>query len=170
MRWLRFTLAACLASGCMSSMAMSRVGHAIVTESDGVPCFSIPLNQETRHGLPLRGITVSERPTGDWRKLPDVLWHLEPHHPTALPMAALHPPACIRYGEALAGTAQGSPSPLDLYRIYHVSVRAKEDGSSMIAYGALFCVRPEGQHKRAIQMISPDEREGDRRFRVCDKP
>jgi hypothetical protein len=163
-RW-RFLLVAMLCAGCTSSMATSRVGTAVVTESNGLPCFSIPANGETRQGLPLRGIAVTEIQTGDWNKLPAELWHFTAADPSS--RSQLHPTKCIRYGEAPAASVQRALKPLEPFRVYYVNVNARTDDSGMIGYVAKFCVKPDGAGKNIVQVISPDERGGEKRFEVC---
>ncbi|MEJ7805932.1 MAG: hypothetical protein WKG03_08445 [Telluria sp.] len=162
--WRVLVLAA-LCAGCTSSMATSRLGTAVVTASNGVPCFSIPADGETGHGLPLRGIVVSDLPTGDWKKLPAELWHFTAASPASRPR--LHPTACVRYGEAPAGSVQRTFKPLEPYRVYHVMVNARNDDSGMIGYVAKFCVKPDGPNKSIVHAISADERGGDKRYAVC---
>lgn len=166
-RWRLLAIAG-LCVGCTSSMATSRLGTAVVTESNGVPCFSIPANEETRQGLPLRGIVVSESQTGDWNKLPPELWHFMAADPASRPQ--LLPTTCIRYGEAPAASVQRTFKPLEPYRVYHVMVNARSDDSGMIGYVAKFCIKPDAARKITVQAISPDERGGDKRYEVCARP
>lgn len=49
-----------------SSSATSRIGWAVISESQGRPCFSIPSDFETKRGLSLHGLSVTELPTGNW--------------------------------------------------------------------------------------------------------
>ena len=166
-RW-RLMLVAALCVGCTSSMATSRLGTAVVTESQGLPCFSIPENAETHQGLPLRGIAVTELPTGDWKKLPAELWHFVGADPSS--HRVLMPKDCIRYGAAPDASIQRSFKPLEPFRVYHVNVNARTDDSGMIGYVAKFCVKPDSSGKMSVQTISPDERGGDKRYDVCAKP
>ncbi|WP_426101662.1 hypothetical protein [Massilia sp. TSP1-1-2] len=166
-RW-RFLAVAALSAGCTSSMATSRMGSAVVTESNGVPCFSIPVNDETRQGLPLRGIAVTEIQTGDWNTLPAELWHFTAADPAS--RLQLRPTACVRYGEAPTASIQRTFKPLMPYRVYYVMVNARTDDSSMIAYVAKFCVKPAAAGKNIVQTISPDERGGDQRYELCARP
>ena len=164
----RLLAVAALCVGCTSSMATSRLGTAVVTESNGVPCFSVPANDETRQGLPLRGIVVSEMQTGDWNKLPAELWHFSAADSASRP--ELRPTECVRYGEAPAASVQRTFKPLEPYRVYHVMVNARPDDSGMIGYVAKFCIKPDGAKKIIVQAISPDERGGDKRYQVCARP
>ena len=159
---------AALCAACTSSMATSRLGTAVVTASHGVPCFSIPAEDETRHGLPLRGIVVSDLPTGDWKQLPAEMWHFTADSPVSRPR--LHPTACVRYGEPPAGSVQRTFKPLEPYRVYHVMVNARKDASGMIGYVAKFCVKPDGPNNAMVQAISADERGGDKCYAVCARP
>ena len=164
----RCLIIAALCVGCTPSLATSRLGVAVVTESDGVPCFSIPDSAETRQGLPLTGIVVSELPTGDWRKLPAELWHFTAAAPAS--RLQLRSGACVRYGEAPAATVQRTLKPLEPFHVYSVMVNARPDDAGMIGYVAKFCVTPGGAGKNLVHAISTDERKGDKRYEVCVRP
>lgn len=86
------------------------------------------------------------------------------------PRTRLHPDQCIRYGENVDAHTQSIVKPLELYRIYYVSIIAKEEGSNLISYVANFCITPDPRGRRQIQMIRPDNRLGKARFDVCNKP
>lgn len=161
-------LVAVLTFGCTSSMATSRIGAAVVSESKGLPCFSIPASAETSEGVPLRALVVSEIQTGDWRTLPDVLWSFRTAIAPARPL--LRPKDCIRYGEAPGGSTQSPVTRLKPFHVYYVNVIAKSEDSSMIGYVAKFCLKPDSTGKVVIQLISPDERGGSKRYDVCLPP
>lgn len=72
---------------------MSRMGTAVITDSEGIPCFSIPDDVETSRGLPLQGISVSELPDGR-SELPHNVWRLKATNYDSLP--TLHPKKCIQ--------------------------------------------------------------------------
>jgi hypothetical protein len=161
----RYILAATMSVGCTSAIAMSRVGTAEVSTVDGLPCFSIPQNAETKNGLPLRGIVVSEIQTRDRSTVPTELWHFVAADPST--RIWLHPQTCIRYGEAPIHSVQRSFKPLEPYKVYYVNLNARKDDSGMIGYVAKFCVKAGSDGKIMVQAISPDERGGDKRYGVC---
>lgn len=134
--------------------ATSRMEAAAISESKGAPCFSIPKNSETKNGIPLHSILVSEIKGADWRTLPEELWSFSVVPPTD--SILLRPENCIRYGETPDSAKQGKLRPLEFFHVYSVGVAARPVDSNIIAYGARFCIKPVGNGRIAIQILSPN--------------
>lgn len=163
----RGLIAATVAFACSSCGAMSRMGTAEVTEADGQPCFALPLESQTRGGLPLSVMYVSEiRSPDNGVSLPAELWHVASAN-LAAPVQ-LRPQVCIRYGQAPAGTLQRSHKPLELFHPYHVAIRAP--GARTLAYTADFCLKPDATGKVRVVVVPLDGRSEDQRFSICTKP
>lgn len=152
---------------CMPSFSLSRMGTATISDSDGVPCFSIPENFETRDGLPLHGLYISELPNGEHDKLPPSVWSFSTNNEDAPPK--IFPRQCIRYGESPTGTTQRTLIPLELLKVYSIFIKAKHEGSSMIGYTGEFCIKPAGSGRTVVQAISEDRNLGDSRLSGCVK-
>jgi len=167
-RYHYFLLAA-LTMVSSSCAATSRLGIAEISESNGLPCFSVPLDAETKNGLPLHALVVKEIKSADrGQTLQGELWHFAAADPTS--PTQLRPEKCIRYGEAPAGTVQRTLKPLQSFHPYAVAVAARPENSNVIAYSAEFCIKSDSAGKIAIQVISPDKRSGDKRYDVCARP
>jgi hypothetical protein len=152
----------------LPSSATSRLGTAEVRQDQDYPCFAIPMNRETRDGVPFYGIFVKEARMGGPEGLVQDMWTSEDlDFP---PRSRLSPNQCIRYGEKIEVHTQSTTKPLDLYKIYYVSIIAKEEGSNMISYVANFCITSDQRGRRHVQMIAPDNSLGKTRFDVCTKP
>lgn len=152
---------------CQPLLALSRMGTAIISDSEGIPCFSIPENFETSKGLPLYGIFISELPDGVSSKLPPYVWSLKATNYDSLPI--LYPKKCVQYGETPGGTALHILKQLELLKVYSVFIQAKQDGSSMMGYSGQFCLKPAGSGRTTVKVISEDRRLGDARFAGCFK-
>jgi hypothetical protein len=150
-----------------SSFATSRLGIAEIRQVEGYPCFTIPMNGETRSGVPLYGIFVKEDRMGGPEELAKDVWTSEDL--SFPPKTRLHPERCIRYGENINTHTQSNIKPLELYKIYYVSIIAKEEESNVISYVANFCITSDQLGRRKIQMIPRDNRLGEARFNVCNK-
>lgn len=150
---------------CTACAATSRMETAVISESQGLPCFSIPKNAETKDGIPLYGILVSEIKSADWKTLPDALWEFSMSPPGS--SLILRPENCIRYGDTPASAEQGKLKPLEPFHVYAVGVAARPEGSNVVAYGARFCIKPMASGKIAIQMLAPNSKADDSR---CAKP
>lgn len=152
---------------CTPAFALSRMGTATITDLDGTPCFSIPENIETRKGLPLWGLYISELPNGDRDNLPPTVWSFSADDYDAPPI--LFPSQCILYGDSPAGTTQRSLNQLQPLKVYSIFLKAKHEGSSMIGYSGEFCIKPAGPGRAFVQVISEDRSLGDARFSGCHK-
>lgn len=165
-RWL---IAAAIALNSPLCAATSRMGTAEVTTVGGLPCFSIPYSRDTRHGLPLQVLYVSEVRSPDaGLSLPAELWHIAASDTASPP--SLHPQTCIRYGQAPATTVQRTVKPLQMFHPYHVAIRAPHENAGMMAYVAQFClIQYAGGHVR-VQVIAQNGAGDDERFSVCRRP
>jgi hypothetical protein len=144
------------------------MGVAVVKDQDGQPCFSIPLEVETKNVLPLDGIVVMEARLIDNDAPPSERWHFMAIDPAN--RTPLRPDACIIYGKAPPNTKQRTLRPLEQFTIYRVSILARTAISNTVAYSAKFCVTPDNFGNPVIHAISGDERKGNKRFVVCQRP
>jgi hypothetical protein len=151
-----------------TSKAASRMGAAIVNDQEGYPCFSIPLEVETKNGIPLDGIVVAEARLIDNDAPPSERWHFMAIDPAN--RILLRPDACILYGKAPPNTKQRTLKPLEHFTIYRVSVLARTAISNTVAYSAKFCVTPDKFGNPVIHAIPDDERKGNKRFVACQRP
>jgi hypothetical protein len=168
-RGQRCITAVALAFMCASCVAMQRMETAVITEADGLPCFSIPQKWETRNGIPLYAITVHEPKSADWKSMPVQYWGMgiEPPGNSVL----LRPQGCIRYGEKPASaTSEMDPAkPLEPYHVYAVTLNARPEGSSVAYYKAEFCLKPSAGGKMIVQQVSIKQSDLNR-YAVCAKP
>lgn len=165
---LSVLVAATAAIGCTSCAAMSRLGQAEVSISKGLPCFSIPLDAETKHGLPLHSLSVSEKDRPDWRTQAAELWQFTISDPA--PAVTLRPQDCIRYGDAPANAQQRVRKPLEQYHVYYVHVAAEVPAGDMFGYAAWFCIKPDATGNMSVQVVPRDKDSGRRRYEVCTRP
>lgn len=172
-RSLHFRVGRCIAVIMMflthtSSIALSRVGTVGITDLNGIPCFSIPNNSETRNGLPLYGLFINELPSGeDHDSLPHSIWSFRATDYNALPK--IFPKHCIPFGESPNGTTQRTLESLQLLKVYSVYLQAKREGSSRDGYSGEFCIKPAGSGKTFVQVIDVEYSLGDARFGDCKK-
>lgn len=146
---------------------MSRMGTASITDVEGVPCFSIPENSETKNGLPFHEMSISELPNGIDSDLLSNAWNIRATNFNSLPN--LLPRNCIQYGEVPDGTTQRIFKPLELLKVYSFFLQARHDGSSMMGYSGEFCLKPAGPERTFVQIIPEDQSLGDARFAGCVK-
>lgn len=164
-RLLPIVLALALASLSTTCAAISSMGKAEVTELDELPCFAVQSTAETRKGIPLYSVHVSERQSANWQTLPDEVWSFKVEPPGS--WIETTPQECYRYGEAPV-SSNGTPAkPLRLYRVYAVDISARAHGSGTVSYGAEFCIKPSGTGKITVQPVPWDETTGQWRYDVC---
>jgi hypothetical protein len=149
-------------------MATSRMAVGVVSDQEGNPCFSIPLEAETKNGLPLDGIVVAEARFINNDEPPSERWHFMAIDPINRPL--VRPDACILYGRAPPNTKQRALKPLDYFRIYRVSILARTPISNTVAYSAKFCVTPDNFGNPVVHAIPDDDQKGNKRFAVCQRP
>lgn len=151
-----------------SSIAISRLGTAVVRESNGLPCFSIQSDGETKDGLPLRQLIVKEARIDGVPEVPKDLWSFRAVDSS--PKNLMRPTECIRYGEPPPEVVEGARKDLSLYRVYSVAVVARHENSSMIAYHTKFCMKLDKNKNIFVQNIPNDESLGNARYQVCAPP
>lgn len=150
-----------------SSFATTRIGTVKIIDLDGIPCFSIPNSSETRNGLPLHGLFISELPNKNDDGLPRSIWSFRATDYSSLPK--IFPKHCIPFGELPDGTTQRALEPLQLLKVYSVYLQAKYEGSSMDGYSGEFCIKPAGSGRTFVQVIQENYSLGDARFAGCVK-
>ncbi|MEJ7807479.1 MAG: hypothetical protein WKG03_16335 [Telluria sp.] len=155
-------LSLALSTGCSGNSRPD----AIVTAVDGGPCFAVPANRQTRDGIPLYGLLVSER---EARKsmLPSDLWIV-----SVKPAGAAiktRPESCIRYGITPAGAEGAAAFPLQPYHIYTVDLNARPEDSDIHSYSAEFCIKPAADGKVIVQVVPWDDNAKRWKYDVCNK-
>ena len=154
---------------CAGCAATQRIGTAVVTDSAGVPCFSVPKKWETGRGVPLFGISVHEAKSVDWKSLPIEYWGVgfEPPGTSIL----LSPQSCIRYGDMPknAVSEMGLAKPLEPYHVYSVTLNARPEGSSVAFYKSEFCITPDDGGKMVVRQVSVLQSDVNRHA-ICAKP
>ena len=134
------------------------MGSAEVKIIDGRLCFSLPANKETRDGIRLFTVFVSEDNALKAGTLFPEIWHL-----TVLPhgkFIMISPKDCIPYGLELPGTVQLNSAKLTQLHIYSVFLQARPEESNLIGYGARFCIIPANDGKFSIKASSRDDPRG----------
>ncbi|WP_426212625.1 hypothetical protein [Massilia sp. TWP1-3-3] len=139
---------------------------AIVTEVAGLPCFAIPENRETRGGIPLYGLLVSERPSSESTLPPSELWSVSVEPAGASIVARPH--SCIRYGETPLGAVAGTPLTLQPHHVYGIDLNARPENSNVHSYSAQFCIRLVGG-KSVVQVIPWNDKSNQWQYNVCNK-
>jgi hypothetical protein len=152
----------------MDSFASSRMGTAVIRDLDGIPCFALPKNSETRSGIPLFTLLVTKRNAPDATTVPHNAWvfRVEPMGNSIL----LRPENCIRYGAVPEFAEQEMLEPLQAFRVYSVAIQAIPAGSNLRGYKAEFCVKPSNGGKLRVQVVQWDKAANEWRYDVCDKP
>ena len=112
--------------------ACSSMGTAVVTEIDGLPCFSIPKSWTTRNGLPMHGLTVVQRNAPGAAPYSKYVWtfSVEPAGASII----TRPGKCMRYGATPRFANQGESQPLEPFQVYSVFINARPDDSGMRGY------------------------------------
>lgn len=96
----------------LPSSATSRVGNAEVRQDQNYLCFAIPMNRETRNGVPVYGIFVKEDRMAGPEELVKDMWTSEDRN--FPPRSRLRPDQCIRYGKKLKAHTQSTTKTLGL--------------------------------------------------------
>ena len=159
---LRNIVALAMTLMCTGCVAMSRMESAVVTDREGLPCFSVPHTSETATGIPLYGISVDEPKAVAGKTMPDTYWTMGMSPPGN--SILLQPHDCIRYGDKPANsfTPMGPAKPLEPFHVYFVTLNARPAGSNIGHYGAKFCLKPAANGKMKVQQIFINESEPDR--------
>lgn len=148
--------------------ACSSMGTAVVTEIDGLPCFSIPKSWTTRNGLPMHGLAVVQRNAPGAAPYSRYVWtfSVEPAGASII----TRPGKCMRYGATPRLATQGESQPLEPFQVYSVFINARPDDSGMRGYIAEFCIKPAEGGKPRVLVVSFDEKTSSRRYDLCDGP
>ena len=150
-----------------SSFASTRIGTVKIIDLDGIPCFSIPSSSETKNGIPLHGLFISELPNKNDDGVQRSIWSFRATDYSLRPK--IFPKHCIPFGKLPDGTTQRAFEPLQLLKVYSIYLQAKHEGSSMDGYSGEFCIKPAGSGRTVVQVIREDYSLGDARFAGCVK-
>jgi hypothetical protein len=156
-----------LAFFCTACVASARLETAVVTEVDGLPCFSVPNTSETRIGIPLYTLEVSRRPAPD-EKVAERVWYFSAE--SAAGSMQAFPGKCFRHGVTPKAAEQDELKPLLPYHIYVVDIQAKQEGSNLKGYQAEFCMRPNATGRMRVQEISWNDKNRSWNYEVCARP
>ena len=163
-RYVVASLSIIFSSGCSGNSRPD----AIVTEVGGLPCFAVPENRQTRGGIPLYGLLVSERKSSESPSPPSELWSVSVEPAGA--SIVTRPQSCIRYGETPAGAEAGAALTLQPYHVYSVDLDARPEDSNVHSYTAEFCIKPAGVGKNVVQVIPWNESSKQWQYDVCNSP
>lgn len=141
------------------------MGTAIVTESDGIPCFSIQLDDETKNGLPLHGIAVTENVSSIAGQYPAEFWRFETDERS--PKTLIHPSKCVRYGEIPGDATERVHKELATFQVYSVNIVARRENANMVAYRANFCIKPVKPGQMEIVIIPSNYRGSNGSHELC---
>lgn len=154
-----------------TSFAVSSFPPAQIKQVDDSPCFTVVDDSETRKGVRLYSIAVTERESKDWRTRPDVLWAFRMEPPGA--SIEFRPDMCIRYGEIPQSAKETQKAlPLQYNHVYSVTIGARPEGgaSSVLGYGSEFCIKPADNEKTLVLEIPWDKKTRRWRYDVCGAP
>lgn len=160
-----FVIGAALALASPPCTATSRVGSAVITQIDGIPCFGIPNNAETRNGAPFSAVIVTKNNAPGATTRPEEVWfsYMKPRGKTII----LKPGTCIRYGAMPAPSQQERLIPLQPYTVYSVTLDAVPEGTNLRGYDAEFCLIPDAAKKFRVQVVPWDEKASKWRYELC---
>ena len=165
MRNFLYLVGSVLALASTPCTATSRVGRAVITPIDGMPCFGIPNNAETRNGAPFSVVIVTKKNAEGAATRPETVWfsYLEPRGRTMV----LKPGTCIRYGALPAPSHNEVLIALQPHTVYSVSLDAIPEDTNLLGYKAQFCLIPDAAQKHRVQVISWDEQASRWRYELC---
>ena len=151
---------------CSSCVASARLESAVVTELNGLPCFSVPKTSETRNGIPLSVLAVSRRPEAH-ENLPEIVWSfsVEPAAKTIL----TRPEICFRYGVTPDGAERTESKALKPHHIYVVDIQAKHAGTILKGFQAEFCIRVDNKGKSHVQEVPWNDKSSSWNYEICTK-
>ena len=153
---------------CTSCFASTRRGEATIVEVDGLPCFSVPATHETRRGVPLDTLMVTERHNPKESGRPKIVWSFNVYPPGSTIL--LLPENCIKYGILPPQTEQSEFEYLQPYRIYTVALHAVPARSNLRGYSAEFCIKLATNGKHTLQIVPWDETSSKWQYEVCARP
>jgi hypothetical protein len=165
MRLAQHIFVAMLTISSVSCVPGTRMERAVITEVDGLPCFSVPNNKETRKGVPLFTLVVSKRNAPGADALPEAVWifRVEPMGKSIV----WKPENCIRYGVTPAGAEQELLIALQPHSIYALALQAVPEDSNLRGYVGDFCMIPGANGRLRLQVIPWDEQANQSRNDVC---
>lgn len=163
-RAIATTFLALASASCSSSTSRP---EAVVTLSEGKPCFSVAEDKDTKDGIAMRAITVNEMNT-DEDIVQSQRWKM---HIESADEFVLSPKSCVRHGEAPAGGKQHLVVPLKPYTTYFVLIDAepRNPSSRVNGYGAVFCMQPHASGQLEL-LTASRSKERDQRFELCKRP
>jgi hypothetical protein len=167
-RILRCATGLVVATTCFSCVATSSMGKAVVSDVNGLPCFSVPANSATQSGVPLDALGVTKMKGKKEVGYPTEVWYfrITPPGETML----VHPKDCILYGQVPKTAQQEEFEPLQSYQVYSVFMQAVPKDSNLQGYRAEFCVTASESGKKKVLVVPWDESARKWQYEVCAKP
>jgi hypothetical protein len=165
---LRRRVAALVAIVGTACSATSRMPQAKISESNGLPCFAIADDAETRAGVRLYSLVVSERESEDSQSLPAELWRFIVAPPGD--WIDTTPQRCIRYGEPPpSAKPQSVAKPLVPGRVYVAFLGARPNAATVpvVGYRAEFCLMRGSDGKSGVLVVPWDQGAKRWRYEVC---
>lgn len=167
MRLNRIVAGAAMMLSITSCSASMKLGEAVVTMAGETPCFSVPQDPSTEGGIPLFEISVTAH-TLRASRADRLQWKMEISPPGA--SIQTFPDKCFAYGALPPGGVEVVKKPLKSFTVYAVAIEARPEKSNMLAYLALFCMKPDATGKMEIFTMSRSQNHGEGRFDICQKP
>jgi hypothetical protein len=157
------------ATSVASCSATSRMPAAQISEVNGLPCFAVADEADTRDGVRLYSLLVSEQESNNYQSLPTELWKFNIDPPGS--WINTIPQNCIRYGEMpVTAKALNAAKPLEPGRVYVVFIgaRPKDSGVPVVGYRAEFCIKATSSGKTIVKAIPWDKEAQKWRYEVCE--
>jgi hypothetical protein len=132
------------------------------------PCFAVADDAETRAGVRLYSLVVSERESEDSQSLPAKLWRFIVTPPGD--WIDTTPQRCIRYGEPPPSAApQSAAKPLVPDRVYVAFLGARPNAAAVpvVGYRAEFCLMRGSDGKSGVLVVPWDQGAKRWRYEVC---
>jgi hypothetical protein len=151
-------------SNCFASQ---RIENVVVRAVNGTPCFSIPLNRETRNGIPFYSILVSDVLSAGPNTRPERYWQAD-----IIPYGnsiSITPNDCFTYGKDLPSSEQLALKPLAPYRVYSVNLLAHPENSNLVGYSGEFCLIPGNNGDLTVKVLIRDGKPDAERYSVCTR-
>jgi hypothetical protein len=167
MKILLFVAVLLIASLGTSCVAQSKFGDAVISDSDGLPCFAVPGDSDTRGGIPFEALTVTEEVAIGAATAGKDVWHFR-----IMPSGnsiKLRPDICIRYGVKPDSAEQGEFEVLKKFQVYSVHLQVALEDSNRTGYNGKFCIIPLSADRTRVQVVPWDEKVSKWRYDLCIK-
>lgn len=128
------------------------MADAVITSSNGIPCFSITAKEEARNGVPMLGaLIVSDLSVYPVKKV----WSFSLPPATQIP---IHAASCIRYGELPPLAVGIKPEELVPGHFYSIFLNGspKDPTDPTYGYKGKFCIASKADGGQQVIAITSD--------------